>query len=319
MYMQEKIQRNIMSVVCPPAKRAKKERGPAPAWVKDARALLADVKVAGTFCCETTLAGSCEKLAPEVRIGEEPLPLPLADAQLDSLKARGILEVAPFGKGTDTVVDENVRRALQVDASRVSIGGEGWRAALDSCIASFARGLGIDGDSGVEVEAHLYKMVFYEAGGFFVKHRDTEKEPGMFGTLAVQLPTVTGFEGGNLIVRHAGKKKTIDWSGDRSTGAIHAAAFFADCEHELTRVETRIGATRAVRVALLYNLVWKPGAREPSAPDTSESLKKLASVVERWGLALRPTLEPYDQPRERKVKEDPSRTEVMYYKLEHKV
>ena len=103
-----------------------------------------------------------------------------------------------------------MRRALQVDASHVRIGGERWRAALDACVASLARGLGIDGDSGVEVEAHLYKMVFYEAGGFFVKHRDTEKEPGMFGTFAVQLPTVTGFEGGNLVVRHAGKKKTID-------------------------------------------------------------------------------------------------------------
>ena len=304
-------------------KRAKTELGPAPAWVEDARALLQDVKVAGTFCCET-LAGSCEKLAPEVRIGEEPLPLPLADAQLDSLKARGILEVAPFGKGTDTVVDENVRRALQVDASRVSIGGEGWRAALDSCVASLARGLGIDGDSGVEVEARLYKMVFYEAGGFFVKHRDTEKEPGMFGTLAVQLPTVTGFEGGNLIVRHAGKKKTIDWSGDRSTGAIHAAAFFADCEHELTRVETRIGATRAVRVALLYNLVWKGtrvtrGTRVPSAPDTSESLKKLASVVKRWGLALRPTFEPYGGGRSEEQRLRATKAEVMLYKLEHKV
>ena len=49
-------------------------------------------------------------------------------------------------------------------------------------------------------------------------------------------------------------------------------------------------------------------------------------VVERWGLALRPTLEPYDQPRytsqfdrEQTLKVDPPGTEVMYYKLEHKV
>ena len=47
-------------------------------------------------------------------------------------------------------------------------------------------------DLGVEpdhVRAELYKVLLYEPGSFFKKHRDTEKADGMFGTLVVQLPS----------------------------------------------------------------------------------------------------------------------------------
>ena len=43
-------------------------------------------------------------------------------------------------------------------------------------------------DEGEEVAANLYKMVLYKERGHFKAHRDTEKEPGMFGTLIIQLP-----------------------------------------------------------------------------------------------------------------------------------
>ena len=40
------------------------------------------------------------------------------------------------------------------------------------------------------VTAELYKLVLYEAGSFFVPHRDTEKADGMFGTLVIVLPSI---------------------------------------------------------------------------------------------------------------------------------
>ena len=46
--------------------------------------------------------------------------------------------------------------------------------------------LGLDEDE--EVAVNLYKMVLYKKDGHFKPHRDTEKEPGMFGTLIIQLP-----------------------------------------------------------------------------------------------------------------------------------
>ena len=39
-----------------------------------------------------------------------------------------------------------------------------------------------------EIDSELYKLLVYEKGSFFKKHRDSEKTRGMFGTLVVNLP-----------------------------------------------------------------------------------------------------------------------------------
>ena len=40
------------------------------------------------------------------------------------------------------------------------------------------------------VSARLYKLLLYEPGDFFARHRDTERMNGMFGTLVIELPCV---------------------------------------------------------------------------------------------------------------------------------
>ena len=40
-------------------------------------------------------------------------------------------------------------------------------------------------------------MLLYKTGGHFKKHRDTEKEKGMFATLILQLPSK--YSGGELV------------------------------------------------------------------------------------------------------------------------
>ncbi len=97
-------------------------------------------------------------------------------------------------------------------------------------------------------KVNLYKLLLYPAGGHFATHRDTEKEPGMFGTLIVQLPA--GHKGGALAVRHNGEE--IVWETERDSNTqIHYCAFYADCEHELKPV------TSGWRLVLVYNLVRK--------------------------------------------------------------
>lgn len=102
------------------------------------------------------------------------------------------------------------------------------------------------------VTASLYKLVLYEPGGFFKPHRDTEKEPGMFGTLIIQLPS--WHQGGALVVRK-GVERRFNWSPDSKDGYRYAA-FFADCEHELERVNA------GYRLVLLYNLVCSSQVRD---------------------------------------------------------
>ena len=55
---------------------------------------------------------------------------------------------------------------------------------------------------------------------------------GMFGTLVIQLPS--DCSGGELIVKHRGEEKVFSFSGLQGSTNFHFAAFYADCQHEVT-------------------------------------------------------------------------------------
>ena len=146
-----------------------------------------------------------------------------------------------------TVVDEKVRKAWQIDSSKVQFDQSViWNKTLEAIVEEAAEGLGLKGETKNTVRANLYKLLLYEEGGHFEKHRDTEKEPGMFGTLVIQLPSK--FTGGSLVVEHRGEKKIVDFSDPQSQDGFYATACFADCEHSLQEVKS------GWRICLVYNL-----------------------------------------------------------------
>src|SRR5699024_1581261 len=111
----------------------------------------------------------------------------------------------------------------------------------------------------------------YQKGDFFLPHKDTEKEKGMFGTLIVSLPSK--YTGGELEICFDGSKEIADFSKNSYT--LNCAAFYADCEHQVKPL------TSGYRVCLVYNLVQqKPGKKiEPKSIQThvnrlSELLKE---------------------------------------------
>ena len=98
----------------------------------------------------------------------------------------------------------------------------------------------------------MYKLMLYEDGGFIKSHKDTKKEPSMFGSLVVQLPV--RHDHGALAVRHHGEEALFDFGGDGSNAYFYLVALYADCKHELHPVEN------GKRLCLLYNLVRGGGA-----------------------------------------------------------
>ena len=65
--------------------------------------------------------------------------------------------------------------------------GAEWAAFMERVTSKACDGLGVPPEA---VTAELYKLVLYEAGSFFVPHRDTEKADGMFGTMVIVLPSI---------------------------------------------------------------------------------------------------------------------------------
>lgn len=57
------------------------------------------------------------------------------------------------------------------------------------------------------VRAELHDLLIYQPGGHFKKRRDSEKAPGMFGTLVITLPS--NHRGGGLSVCHAEQEQTF--------------------------------------------------------------------------------------------------------------
>lgn len=227
-------------------------------------AALADVRRAGDFF--TT--GVFDWRAPLLSVdGIGPLALPLLEAQAKQLI--GVGDLAPYGRREETLVDPTVRNSWQIDAKRVRIRGARWDEALSGVVARAAEGLGVES----AVEAVFYKLLVYEPGGFFLDHRDTEKCPGMFGTLIIAPPGI--FEGGELVVRHREREARLDLKSSDPAEAWFAA-FYADCRHEVRPVES------GYRLVLIYNLRKSGAGDTPEPPLYDEEARSAAALLAHW-------------------------------------
>lgn len=92
-------------------------------------------------------------------------------------------------------------------------------------------------------------------------------------TLVIVLPSA--FTGGELVVRHDGQERVVDFSQD-SAFQTQFAAFYADCEHEIRPLRT------GHRVCLVYNLTLAKSKKKVSAPRTSEHVEEVARVLRGW-------------------------------------
>lgn len=218
------------------------------------------------FC----VAGCLPVVDPGIEVdGLGAIRLPLRPAKAKQLVAH--CRVAPYGKGTQTLVDTKVRNTFELDPKQFRLGQE-WNSAVDGAAQLAADQLGLPAE---QIEARLYKLLVYEKGGFFLPHRDSEKHDGMVASLIVVL--ANPFEGGALVVRHGAVKQTLRFERAAHGTAPCYAAFYADCEHEIQRV------THGVRLCLAYNLVLNPKRETPAiagkraAPDNM-----LAESIRSW-------------------------------------
>ncbi|MGB0847115.1 MAG: 2OG-Fe(II) oxygenase, partial [Thiolinea sp.] len=153
------------------------------------------------YACQSSKA-----FFPELQIeGLGELALPLCDAQAEQLIQ--LCSRAPYGKGTQTLVDESVRKVWELDSSKISSGNQAWQRFIKRILRHYEEVLDLQGQTLI---AHPYKLLLYDAGSFFLSHQDSEKEDGMVATLVITLPSA--HEGGELTIRHRNQSVSIDFS-----------------------------------------------------------------------------------------------------------
>jgi len=231
------------------------------------REVLAQIDRPGSFC----VSGIAPVVLPGLEVkGLGSIGLPLGVGQAKELKP--YCEQAPYGQGEKTLVDVGVRRVWQMKPDRFKLTNPEWNTFLQQTLQKVQEELGLEKQ---KLEAHLYDLLLYEKGSFFLPHRDSEKIDRMVATLVMVLPS--RFKGGELIVRHEGQEQTIDFTSDHNDPfRIHFAAFYADCEHEIRPLR------EGYRLCLVYNLTLKKGKKSISAPRSSEFVEKVAQLLRDW-------------------------------------
>ncbi len=197
---------------------------------------------------------------------------------LNAVQAKEIINVskkAPFGKGSQTITDTTVRSAWEIDADQLSFHHDAWAGFIKEIIADIKVGLGIEEG---EVTASLYKLLLYETDDFFLPHKDSEKEPGMFGTLVIGLPG--SHTGGALHIRFDGREEIVDFSPATSLYKMPFVAFFADCDHEIKPV------TSGYRICLVYNLVYASGSKKVESPQFMSPTKDMAALLAKLAVSI---------------------------------
>jgi hypothetical protein len=224
---------------------------------------LKDLKGSGKFIT----AHTTEFQFPELEtkgVGEIAYPI-------NQNQAKALIDVAhkaPFGKGSKTIVDKSVRSAWEIDASELVFKGSRWNSFLDKILKNIKPQLGLENHN---ISAHLYKMLIYEKGDFFLPHKDSEKEKGMFGTLVIGLPSK--HTGGELVVRFEGKEEVVDFSAASGDYKISYAAFYADCDHEIKPL------TSGYRICLVYNLVQQTSEKKIQLTSVETYSEQLAEIL----------------------------------------
>ena len=95
------------------------------------------------------------------------LPLSEHDAQ----RLAGSCHQAPFGKGSETVIDTSVRNTWELNSTQFELQNPAWPETLNEIVTKTADGLGIVLGA-ASIRAELYKLLLYEEGAFFDRHRE---------------------------------------------------------------------------------------------------------------------------------------------------
>jgi 2OG-Fe(II) oxygenase superfamily len=234
---------------------------------KEILSILNKVKGTGNFCSFF----SKDFIFPNMEIkGIGDIAFPI-----NELMAKHIISVAhkaPFGNGAKTVLDNNVRSTWEIDAINIAFNGNEWNAFITKQTEKVKKNLGVEDKM---VKAFLYKLLVYETGDFFLPHRDSEKEKGMFGTMVINLPSK--YVGGDLVVNFEEESAVISF--ENTEKKINVAAFYADCEHELKPI------TAGYRVSLVYNLVFENATENVSLESFADFKNEIKACLKKLDVA----------------------------------
>ncbi|GJC82716.1 hypothetical protein ColLi_05554 [Colletotrichum liriopes] len=232
-------------------------------WKGTLRQYLKGIKSVGDIASFTRHAAFTN---PGLKIkGHAAFPLPVTPDHAELVK--GACRQAPFGKGDDTLVDTSVRNTWELEHNQFELLNPEWSAFLMKVGAESAGGLGL-----MNISLKPHKLLLYEKGSFFKRHKDTEKEPGMVGMMVVCLPSE--HLGGDVHISFGSDTRSYS-TAPTSRFDLTALAWYSDVSHEVKELEA------GYRLALTYNIIQN-GSKKQSAGFFGQQAKQIRNILLEW-------------------------------------
>lgn len=178
---------------------------------------LSEIQPRGTFMTQNSQDRAVNPGLKVPGVGTIGLPISVQTAKALIRSAR----MSPYGMGTETLVDESVRKSWQLDSDQFALQNPHWKHQIGVLVGDAITGLGLTTARPEEVRAELYKLLIYEEDAFFLPHQESEKADGMFATLVVSLPSK--HEGGDVVASHKGQSLKFHTASNSEYGYSWAA------------------------------------------------------------------------------------------------
>ncbi len=130
------------------------------------RYCLANVKYVGSFTATQARQRNVDPGLHVTGVGNISLPLTPADAK--AIMKAGTQ--APFGRGSETVIDTNFRNTKELNPSQFTLRNPAWEQELQDIVAHLGQVLGFQ-ESTSDIKPELYKLLLYEKGAMFKAHK----------------------------------------------------------------------------------------------------------------------------------------------------
>ncbi|OBT71766.1 hypothetical protein VF21_09404 [Pseudogymnoascus sp. 05NY08] len=193
------------------------------------------------------LIGPCPKMVnPALKIyGLGGIGLPLSERDAGFIANFNPPTPDPDTKIGNAVVDLTTSKITELSPYQLETTNPGWEKAVEGIVAKVAKKLKVPG--GVANVGFLpCNMTLYGPGDMLKEHRESKKGKGVFGTLAICLPSK--HKGGDLIVTHDDQVKVLSTEPQSAFGYSYIF-WYANLITELTEI------SQGNRLVLMYDLI----------------------------------------------------------------
>ena len=160
---------------------------------------------------------------------------------------------APFGKGNETVYDEEIRKALEISGDRIKIQYEN-----PNVFKTYFNDVFIPKNK--KFSFKLYKMQIYKEGGKFKRHKDTVHAPNHYATLVLGI--TYDYMGGDLVLYGDDGNELTQCNFN--TRVYESIMFLTDVDHEVLPV------TSGIRIVLQYDVYLEDNLEEVNKENLDE-------------------------------------------------